>query len=192
MLFYFIFYFGGLCFIHGYQPPSCPPGAGRRSGGREGHRLPGGGRLSAALCRCPSECGGDAAHVQLTFLGPVLHIPDFLECPLLPLHHPIHWPVCSADWAAWICGSSPCKSSFLWLPSCLGHTRIEVIHWNFCQVGGWWWPLASPAAAFGVHSAWPGVLSAGGTAWSWWAGGRAHPAPSQQHCFNRRSIWHWG
>lgn len=50
--------------------------------------------------------------------------------------------------------------------------------------------LAHPAAPC-VHSAWPGVLSAGGTAWSRRAGGRARPAPSGSRNWNERLGSRW-
>ena len=47
------------------------------------------------------------------------------------------------------------------------------------------WPgYSTHPAAPCVHSVWPGVLSAGGTAWSQWAGGRARPALSGSRSWN--------
>ena len=90
---------------------------------------------------------------------------------------PIHWPVCWQTGQPESIGSSPCGPAFS--GSCWPGPHP---HWGDppkLLSGRWleWWSLAS-SASLCVHSAWLGVLSAGGTAWSRWAGGRAHPAPS--------------
>ena len=46
------------------------------------------------------QCRGDGAHVQLDFLSPALHIPDFLECLVEVLHHPDPLTCLLADGAA--------------------------------------------------------------------------------------------
>ena len=137
----------------GYQPPSCPPGAGRRSGGREGNWARR-GPTAAALCRCTSAwwwcCTCPARFSEPSFAHP--------RFPWVP-----GWsspPSRSTDLSARQTGQPESEGSSPWGPAFSGSCWPGPHpHWGDppkLLPSRWleWWPLASPAAAFCVHSAW--------------------------------------
>ena len=136
MLFFLIFLLWRLVFYS--WAISLPPAhLGQEGGVGEGRATgPGGGRLPLPFVDVLQR-GGDAAHVQLDFLSPVLHIPDFLECPVEVLHHPDPLTCLLGRLGSLNLKALHLGVQFSLAPVGLGHTHIEVIHRNFCQAGGW-------------------------------------------------------